>query len=206
MGKVIRRSAVLAVLVAAAVLMAPGAASASAALPSSFRCDELNHTSPCVKYCVIYDTRGEYPCGVQELPPQISGTYSFSAPMSAAQQNATGIPGDPGATGSTSITANASTNRLCATTSWSGIDSQVGAGHIHGGAAGQPENPGITIDLFPADLINGKTSPASGCTTIPPGMAWALSKCPAQFSLVVHSQNHPVGAIRGQLGTTCSVK
>jgi hypothetical protein len=138
------------------------------------------------------------------VPNVTSGTYSFTAPLSAAAQDATGIPGDPGGTGTSTITMNAATNQVCATTSWSGIDSPVVAGHIHGGAAGKPENPAITINLFPPDFLNGKTSPASGCTLVAPGEIWVMKQCPAQFSLVVHNKSHPVGAIRGQLGTTCT--
>jgi hypothetical protein len=146
-----------------------------------------------------------FPCVPAPVGPMLNGTATFTSSMSAAQQNATGIPGDPGATGTSSITINSTNNRLCATTSWSGIDSPVAAAHIHGGAAGQPENPAITIDLFPADFVNGKSSPQTGCTTVPAPELHLIKRCPAQFSTVVHSKNHPVGAIRGQVGTTCNL-
>jgi hypothetical protein len=139
------------------------------------------------------------------LAQTLTGTFTFTAPLSAAAQDATGVPGDPGATGSSSITLDLTNNRLCATTSWSGIDSPVVAGHIHGGAAGQPENPAVTISLFNPDFVNGVASPASACAIVPAPALWAIEQCPAQFSVVVHSKDHPVAAIRGQVGTTCTV-
>jgi len=193
----------VALLVGVCALVGAGAG-ASSASAVSLDC-AVGNLSPCIKYCYINPdgSSKQYPCGVGRVPSVTSGSYSFSAPLSAAAQDATGIPGDPGASGTSNVTVNAATNQLCATTTWSGIDSKVVAGHIHGGMAGQPENPGITIDLFPADFINGKSSGASGCTLVPPGLPWAMNQCPSEFSLVVHSFNNPVGAIRGQLGTTC---
>ncbi|HEX8073917.1 MAG TPA: CHRD domain-containing protein [Thermoleophilaceae bacterium] len=135
-----------------------------------------------------------------------SATYSFTSQMSAAQQSATGIPGDGSATGTSYITAYSKTNKICATTYWYNVSSPVMMGHIHGGAAGKPENPAVTIDLFPAATsFAGKTSPASGCAIVPGHVIQQIARCPAQFSTVVHSQKHPWGAIRGQLGTTCTL-
>jgi CHRD domain len=133
----------------------------------------------------------------------ITGTYTMTVPLSAATQTATGIAGDGSATGSTSLTLDADTNTVCATTSWSGVSSPVVFGHIHAGAYGQPENPAVTISLFNFNL-NGVQSPASGCSLAPPGEIGLIVKCPQQFNIVIHSQKHPVGAIRGQLGTTCT--
>jgi hypothetical protein len=184
--------------------LAGSGAGASSASAVSLDC-AVGNTSPCINYCYVNPDGGgsKYPCSLGRVPNFTSGTYSFNATLSAAEQDATGVPGDPGASGTSNITVNAATNQLCATTTWTGIDSKVVAGHIHGGQAGKPENPAITIDLFPADFVNGKSSGASGCTTVPPGSPWVMNQCPAQFSLVVHSFNNPVGAIRGQLGTTC---
>jgi hypothetical protein len=147
----------------------------------------------------------QLPCTPRVLAPYFLGTASYSVPLSAATQNATGIPGDPGATGTSSISFDLTNNKVCATTSWSGVDSPVVAAHIHGGRYGQPENPAITINLFAADFANGKPSPQSGCATVPAPELAVIKKCPREFNVVVHSKNHPVGALRGQLGTTCSV-
>jgi hypothetical protein len=200
MKKVLGTSWGLALLVSLVTLGGTGA-TAPTASAVSLDCTQGN-LSPCIKYCWV-GTK-QYPCGVGRVPNLTSGTYSFTVPLSAADQNATGIPGDPGGTGTSSINMNVATNQVCATTSWSGVDSPVGAAHIHGGGYGQPENPAITISLFPPDLINGKPSPQSGCALAPPGLMWVMNQCPAQFNVVVHSKKHPVGAIRGQLGTTCT--
>jgi CHRD domain len=139
-------------------------------------------------------------------PSSASATvYKFTVNLSEANQAATGVPGDPGGKGKSKITMDTLTSTVCATTSWSGIDSAVGAGHVHAGAAGQPENPTTTIDLFPPDLVNGVSSPASGCTTVVPGQIELIAACPRDYNVVIHSFNHPVAAIRGQLGTTCSL-
>ena len=202
MRKVISGVAAVTVLAALAALGTAGTASAATLVPNN--CDSTNPTSPCIRYCYTHDGGG-VPCGVDRVPEPIAGNYSFSVPLSAATQDATGVAGDPGGTGNSSITMDAFTNSVCATTSWSGIDSPVVMAHIHGGAYGQPENPGITISLFEPDMLNGRSSPASGCTIAPPGVIAAINRCPQQFNVVVHSQKHPVGAIRGQLGSTCRI-
>ena len=137
--------------------------------------------------------------------PITKGNYSYTVGLSAAAQDATGIPGDPGGSGTSYITTDVPSNTVCATTYWSGIDSPVVMAHIHGGAAGQPENPAVTIDLFSADMLNGRASGASGCALAPPGVIGAIHKCAADFNVVVHSQQHPWAAVRGQLGTWCNL-
>jgi hypothetical protein len=79
------------------------------------------------------------------------------------------------------------------------------AGHIHGGAYGQPEDPAVTISLFDPDFVNGRPSPVSGCGLAPPGEIGVIVQCPQQFEVVLHSQMHAWGAIRGQMGTVCRV-
>ncbi len=205
MKKILGTSWGLSLLVGLVTLGGTGA-SAPTASAAALECG-TSSSSPCIKYCYIdHDGRGgKYPCGVGGVPNLLSGIYSFTVPLSAAEQDATGIKGDPGGTGTSSITMNVKSNQVCATTSWSGVNSPVVAGHIHGGARGMPENPAITVSLFPADFVNGVPSPASGCSLVPPGLIWAMTQCPAQFNVVIHSKQHPVAAIRGQLGTTCRV-
>src|SRR5215210_3354764 len=71
-------------------------------------------------------------------------TYKLFVYLDEQTQTATGIPGDPGGVGGSNVTMDNVANTVCATTYWSGIDSPVVAGHIHGGAYGQPENPAVT--------------------------------------------------------------
>jgi hypothetical protein len=132
------------------------------------------------------------------------GTYSYHVLLSAAAQSATHVAGDGSATGVSDITMSAGGNSVCATTSWSGNSSPMVTGHIHGGAYGLPEDPAITIPIMGA-YPNGAPNPVNGCATVPGHEIAEIAKCPAQFNVVVHSQKHPVGAIRGQLGTTCSL-
>jgi hypothetical protein len=142
--------------------------------------------------------------GGPDLPTvPLTGSVTYTVPLSAATQDATGIAGDPGGTGTATITVNSSGNQVCSTVSWSGIDSPVGFAHIHAGAYGQPEDPAYTIPLFGPST--GATSPQSGCTVAPAEQTAALRKCPSNFNVVVHSLNHPVGAIRGQFPGGCNL-
>ena len=147
---------------------------------------------PTVPVCTLTNPAAEPNCLFG-----VTGTHSFNVSLSAKIQSAAGVPGDGNATGSSSITLNADTNTVCATTSWSGTSSPIVAAHIHAGAYGQPENPAVTIPLFNPGL--DVKSPASGCSLVPPGEIGEIVDCASQFDVVVHGQKFPVGAIRGQL-------
>ncbi len=201
MSKILRTGLGVAVLAALFTLGGAGAASAQTTVPS-LTCAATDPTSPCIEYCRIEEA-GQYPCGVGNVQKPNVGTFSFSVPLSERMQTATGVKGDLGGSGTSSITMNAGTNTVCATTSWSGIDSPVVMAHIHQGGYAKPENPAITISLFAPDMLNGRSSPASGCDTVPAAEMDFIRKCPGLFNVVVHSQKHPVGAIRGQLGSNC---
>jgi hypothetical protein len=156
--------------------------------------------------CIVYSWIGDgvgVPRGARG--PNLSGTRSFNVALNTATQNATGVAGDPGASGTANITLDLSNNRICTTSTWSGIDSMVVGGHIHQGGYGQPENPAVWISLMPFDLLNGNQSGVSYCEILPAAEAYAIAKCPAQFHAVFHSKNHPAGAIRGQLGSACGI-
>jgi hypothetical protein len=138
---------------------------------------------------------------VLALAPATAGatTYSWSVPMSGQDVIASGLPAIASATGSASITADSSTNRICGTFSWSGVASPVVFGHIHQGGPGTIENPAVTINLFGPDL-NGAPNPVTGCTTIPGPLFAELDRYSQEFNVVVHNKQFPGGAIRGQLG------
>jgi hypothetical protein len=177
------RHLAIALAVATAALLASlaGASSASAAVS----CDLTQPISTATGNCIF----------------NVSGTFSYSIPLSAATQSATGVAGDGNATGTANINMNANTDVVCATTTWSGTSSPVVWGHIHLGSYGQPEDPAVSIELFPANFTNGQPSGISACTTAPPGEIGAIVRCKGQFNVVVHSQKHPAGAVRGQFGT-----
>jgi CHRD domain len=188
----------VAVLMAMAMALAPARASAQG---MDIRdCSELEDN--CIRYCWIGDGVN-MPCGAQG--PAITATRTFNVSLNTATQSATGIAGDSGASGTANIRLEMGNNRICTTSSWSGIDSMVVGGHIHQGGYGQPENPSVWISLMPFDLLNGNGSGVSYCEILPAAEAYAIWKCPQQFHAVFHSKDHPAGAIRGQLGTRCEV-
>jgi hypothetical protein len=200
-------AAVLAGLVTGALAVAGTAGASSIVNSPALDCAKASAGQTCVRWCYIEEGgNSRHPCGVNNPPSwSLSGTYSYTVPMDAATQSATGVAGDPGATGTANITLDLTNNRFCATTSWSNVHSKVVAGHIHQGGYGEPENPAVWIALMTPDFLNGVSSPVSYCETAPAAELRAIVKCPAKFHTVVHSMNHPAGAIRGQIGTTCSL-
>jgi hypothetical protein len=211
MRKSLKASGALALLVGLVALGSIGAGTASAAdlaAPGKTRdCNAINPKSPCIRWCrtIPEDPNAQsYPCGIGRAPT-LTGRYTYSVAMNTATQNATGIAGDPGASGTANITLDLTNNRFCATTTWSGVDSKVAAGHIHQGAYGKPENPAVWISLMSPDFVNGHRSGVSYCETVPAAEMWVIKECPREFHTVIHSQNHPAAAIRGQLGTTCNL-
>jgi hypothetical protein len=129
-----------------------------------------------------------------------ASTYSWGVSLSGNDVIASHLPANPNASGTASITGDTSTNQLCATVSWSGVASPVVAAHIHEGQRGVPENPGFTINLFGPDLF-GAPNPVSGCTIVPGPVMTEMRRFPQYFDVVVHNQQYPAGAIRGQLGS-----
>ena len=95
--------------------------------------------------------------------------------------------------------AAASAGSRSATVGWSNIAAPVVAGHIHEGQAGVPENPGYTINLFGPSLF-GASNPVSGCTIVPRPVIGEMFRFPEFFNIVVHNEQYPAGAIRGELG------
>src|SRR5215212_6271469 len=77
------------------------------------KCD-VGNMQPCVEYCSM-DPEGsgsEVPCGVGRVP-SLTGRYTFSVAMDTATQSATGIAGDPGASGTANVTLDLTNNRIC---------------------------------------------------------------------------------------------
>src|SRR5918992_846634 len=92
---------VCAVLMAVAGGGAVGTASAEAT-PSL---DCMRDSSRlCIRWCRVDTRTPRYPCGLGSVPnPSLTGTYTFTVPMSAAIQDATGVDGDPGASGTATL-------------------------------------------------------------------------------------------------------
>lgn len=129
-----------------------------------------------------------------------AATFTWSVPLSGQDVIASGLPALASATGSASITGDDVANRMCGTFSWSGVASPVVAAQIHEGARGEPANPAVTINFFGPDFPNGAPNPVTGCTTVPGALIDQMERYSAYFNVVVHNQQFPAGAIRGQLG------
>jgi hypothetical protein len=127
-----------------------------------------------------------------------AATFSWSVSLSGNNVIASGLPASTSAFGSASITGDDVANTMCGTFSWSGVASPVVFGHIHGGWSSQTENPAVTINLFGPDL-NGAPDPVTGCTIVPGALIDEMNRYSAYFNVVVHNQQFPGGAIRGQL-------
>lgn len=140
--------------------------------------------------------------GLVSIPTASAGaaTFSWTVPLSGQAVIASGLPANPSASGSATITGDDVANRMCGTFTWSDVASPVVAGQIHEGATGQPANPAFTINLFGPDVPNGATSGVTGCATVPGTLIDEMNRYSAYFNVVVHNEQYPAGAIRGQLG------
>src|SRR5256885_799291 len=135
-----------------------------------------------------------------------ASAYSWDVTMTAAQQCASGLPCDAGASGSAHIWTNPGSMddlySLCGTFYWSGVHGAVGFGHIHQAEAGKPENPAFTINLFGPpeneyNLLNGEQSSVTGCTDVPMPVQAEMARFPGEFMVTIHSTAYPGGNIRG---------
>ena len=130
-----------------------------------------------------------------------ASAYSWSVTMTAAQQCASHLPCDTGASGTANIFTGSGPNQLCGTFSWTGIHGNVGFGHIHQAEYGKPENLAFTINLFgPPTSLNGFQSGVTGCTVVPATVQQEMARFPQEFMVTIHTTSFPGGAIRGQLG------
>jgi len=110
--------------------------------------------------------------GGQEVPkgtPAGSGTFRFEL-----------IP-----------SAGPNVGQVCFSLKWSKIDTPI-ASHIHKGTKGV-SGP-IVIVLFKAPPVGH-----SGCRNAPKSLIKAIKKNPSAYYVNVHTNKHPLGAIRAQL-------
>ena len=123
---------------------------------------------------------------------------AYHANMDAQQMADAGTPGEPGATGTASLSLQASSGQICFNVSWAGIPDGVTFGHIHQALYGQPENVGFTVNLFGPYGGSGAPNPSSGCV-LAPAEVNAIEADPTAYIVVLHSPNFPVGDVRGQI-------
>ncbi len=130
--------------------------------------------------------------------PAIAGCATIASAVGSSwntalvgQQEVPG-PGNPTATGTAKITADATTNTICGDITVSGLDT-VTMVHLHKGARGASGPPVLTLDT-PANGVSSK------CYSVEKTLAAALIADPANFYVNIHTAAYPAGAIRGQLG------
>jgi hypothetical protein len=103
-------------------------------------------------------------------------------------------PGDPDGSGTAVITINRGLSEVCWELEVTGITLPATAAHIH---IAPVTDPGpVVVPLTAPDA----TGTSSGCTTVDPAIAKAISKNPAAYYVNVHTTDFPAGALRAQLG------
>ena len=109
-------------------------------------------------------------------------------PLSAGQEP---DGGEPGGHGFFSYTIDGT--EFCWTLSWRNIDDPF-AGHVHVAPRGVAGPVVIPLD------VDGVAGPdTSGCTTIDPAPAGAITADPSAYYVNLHTEEFPAGVIRGQL-------
>lgn len=103
-------------------------------------------------------------------------------------------PGDPAASGvfRGMLTPQEASAELCYTLEVVGTSSQPTAAHIHAGAEGEAGPVVLTLSVPDA-------GPVEECIDVPAGEANDLIQSSETFYVNVHSDQHPDGAVRGQL-------
>ena len=101
--------------------------------------------------------------------------------------------GDPDGSGTAELRIDAHQGRFCYVLTVADI-APAQLAHIHKSPVGEAGGP-IVVSLEAP--TNGRSE---GCTAITPELAHALLGSPADYYVNVHNQDHPGGAVRGQLG------
>ncbi|MGH8972417.1 MAG: CHRD domain-containing protein [Acidimicrobiia bacterium] len=121
-------------------------------------------------------------------PPVQAETKSYTATLSAAEE--VPEPGPEGASGTARITVDMATDQLCYELTWSGMHDPED-GHIHKGPKGVA-GPAL-IHLDPA-----KNGPKA-CIPVEAPLLQDLVMDPTNHYVNLHTHDHQLGAVRGQL-------
>ena len=101
--------------------------------------------------------------------------------------------GDPDGSGRAELRIDAHQGRFCYVLTVADI-APARLAHIHNSPVGEAGGPIVVTLEAPAD------GGSEGCTAISPELAQAILQTPADYYVNVHNQEHPGGAVRGQLG------
>jgi hypothetical protein len=103
-------------------------------------------------------------------------------------------PGDANGKGWAAVTLNATKGTVCWKIAVWDLSSTPTAAHIHEGGAGV--EGGVVVPL--SAPVGGDSS---GCRSASSSLVKDIARRSAQYYVNVHTEDHPAGAVRGQLGT-----
>ncbi|NNC72545.1 MAG: CHRD domain-containing protein [Sphingomonadaceae bacterium] len=101
-------------------------------------------------------------------------------------------PGDHDGTGTGSLDWNGDESKFCYALAVEAI-APATAAHLHRGGAGEAGPPVLTLDA------PGSDGGSDGCVEASSALRAEIRANPAGFYFNVHNEEHPAGAIRGQL-------
>ena len=126
------------------------------------------------------------------LAPTAHAIQRFTTTLEGENEVPTG---DLDGTGTATITVNRGTLEVCWKIQVTGITLPSTGAHIHEAPVGEAGD--IVVPLSAPDA----TGFASGCTTAASReLAKDIAKNPEDYYVNVHNADHPLGALRGQLG------
>jgi hypothetical protein len=121
------------------------------------------------------------------LLPATTAT-AVPTPSRATVLNAHLAPsGDADGSGSATVRLQPAVRRVCATISWSGIQTPFAA-HIHRHSDDQ-----VVVDL------TGSVTGGARCVRAPRRLVRAIAARPGRYYVNVHNQTYPAGAVQGTL-------
>jgi hypothetical protein len=128
----------------------------------------------------------------------VSGADDGGRPFTTTLTGAAEVPGpgDPDASGTSTVRLNPGQGEVCHETSWANVDGTVFAGHIHVGPVGTA-GP-VVVTLLTGSFAG--TDSASACVAADRELIMAIIQNPENYYVNVHSTVFPAGAVRGQLG------
>ena len=121
----------------------------------------------------------------------IAGTVGESWQTALVGSQEVPGPGDATATGTAKVTADATTNTICADVTVQRLPAPTMA-HIHSGDPGVAGSPVLTLDT----PVGGRSKQ---CYSVDKALAAAIIANPGGYYVNIHDAAHPKGAIRGQL-------